>query len=623
MSTGCFWISRLTPALAWLLVTAPARTQASTYHVDSSRGDDGQDGLKPETAWRSLAKVNRAALAPGDRVLFRCGQTWRGQLIPQSGDSRGVITYGAFGEGGKPILLGSVAADRPEDWQQVGQDLWATAPLRFDAVGVHADLQPGPWSLHQEAGASCTFTQEEDQDGIILRLVCRDSGSRANHLQLSVRGLTVQEGEYYLFTFRAQATRVCTPASVALMKSGPPWTGYAMTQTGVPAIGANWAEHGVRFYCRQTATDARLTVFFGGALPPDTTLLLRPERLLRLRSNQAIPLSVDVGNIIFDHGASTGVKQWSEADLRRDGDYFYDVRSWQVKLHSAGSPGARHHSVELALRQHIIDQSGRAYVTYENLDLRYGAAHGIGGSGVHHVTIRGCDISFIGGGHQMTQTNGKPVRYGNGIEFWSDAHDCLVEDCRIWEIYDAALTNQGDGTNLQENITYRGNTIWNSEYSFEYWNRGAASRTRNILFEHNTCVDAGYGWGHRQRPDPNGRHLMFFDNSAATTNVVIRDNIFSSAADSLLRLHGRDWTSALVMNRNCWCQPHGSVFLWGQQAVGADECMAFLRSRGLDQGSVFADPKFIDPGRRDYRLSPGSPARALAGQRKPAGALPN
>ena len=30
---------------------------------------------------------------------------------------------------------------------------------------------------------------------------------------------------------------------------------------------------------------------------------------------------------------------------------------------------------ELALRRHIIDQSGRGYVTYENLDLRYGAAH--------------------------------------------------------------------------------------------------------------------------------------------------------------------------------------------------------------------------------------------------------
>jgi hypothetical protein len=405
------------------------------------------------------------------------------------------------------------------------------------------------------------------------------------------------------------------------MKSQPPWTVYAVTETALPAIGTNWIEHTVRFHARQSATDARLTVFLGSAMPAGTTLLLRPDRLLKLQSNQVIPLSVDVGNIIFDHGTSTGVKKWSEPELRRNGDYFYDARSWQVKLRSNGNPARRHRSIELALRQHIIDQSGCGYVTYESLDLRYGAAHGIGGSDVQYVTIRGCDISFIGGGHQMTQRDGKPVRYGNGIEFWSGASDCLVEECRPWEIYDAALTNQGDGTNVQENITYRGNVIWNSEYSFEYWNRGPASRTRNIVFEHNTCVDAGYGWGHRQRPDPNGCHLMFYDNSAVTTNIVIRDNIFSSATDSLLRLHGRDWTGALVMERNCWFQPRGPVLLWGQQAVGTDDFAAFMHSRGFDCGLRLADPRFVDAVRHNYRLAPDSPARALDSQGKPAGAL--
>jgi hypothetical protein len=344
---------------------------------------------------------------------------------------------------------------------------------------------------------------------------------------------------------------------------------------------------------------------------------------MKVKCNQAIPLSADVGNIIFDQGKTTGVKQWNEADLRRDGDYFYDARSWQVKLRSDVNPASRHQSIELALRKHIIDQSERGYVTYENLDLRYGAAHGIGGGSTHHITIRGCDLSYIGGGHQMTQPNGKPVRYGNGIEFWSDARNCLVEDCRLWEIYDAALTNQGDGTNVQENITYRRNVIWNSEYSFEYWNRGPASRTRNIVFEHNTCVDAGHGWGHRQRPDPNGCHLMFYDNSATTTNVVIRYNIFGNATDNLLRLHGRDWTAALTMDYNCWFQPRGPWLLWGQQIVGAEDFAAFMRPRGLDLHSVLADPKFVNAAQHDYRLAPDSPARALAGPGKSAGALPD
>jgi hypothetical protein len=215
----------------------------------------------------------------------------------------------------------------------------------------------------------------------------------------------------------------------------------------------------------------------------------------------------------------------------------------------------------------------------------------------------------------MFQAGGTPVRFGNGIEFWSGARDCQVEGCRVWEIYDAALTNQGDGTNTQANITYRGNTIWNSEYSFEYWNRGPASRTSNIVFENNTCVDAGYGWGHNQRPDPNGRHLMFYDNTAATTKVIDRGNIFAKATDSLLRLHGRDWTAALKMDYNCWFQPKGEAILWGQQSISLEALIAFMQARGFDRHSIAADPQFIYAPQRDYRISPKSPALGIASQK--------
>jgi len=595
-----------------------------TFHVDATHGDDAADGLTPHSAWRSLDKVNRASLAPGDRVLFRRGQTWRGQLIPQSGNANGAITYGAFGEGDKPILLGSAAADRPENWRPAGEHLWETLPLRFEPVDTPTALPPDRWELHQEAGAACTLTRDKQAPhaDTALRLSCRKPGTRANHLQLSIRGLAVQAGACYLLTFQAKADQPFTPASVSLMRSTTPWTRYAATETPPTAIGTDWNEHTVRFHAQQDADDARITIFLGGVIPAGATVVLKPGRITKARCSQTSPLSVDVGNIIFDHGASTGVKKWSEAELLRDGDYLYDAQLWQVKLRSDANPATRHRSIELALRRHIIDQSGRGYVTYENLDLRYGAAHGIGGGSTHHITVRGCDLSFIGGGHQMTRPDGKPVRFGNGIEFWSDARDCLVEDCRIWEIYDAALTNQGSGTNVQENITYRRNVIWNSEYSFEYWNRGPDSRTHNILFEHNTCVDAGCGWGHNQRPDPNGRHLMFYDNTAATTHMVVRGNVFFNATDSLMRLHGRDWTDALTMEHNCWFQPCGVWGLWGKETLDAEGFPAFLRSRGFDLHAVLADPKFTSAAQRDYRLTADSPARTLAGRDKPAGAFP-
>jgi hypothetical protein len=559
--------------------------QTLAYHVDATRGDDAYDGLTPETAWQSLGKVS--------------GEVWRGQLVPQNGSADGPITYGAFGEGGKPLLLGSAALNRAEDWQPAGEGIWATAPIRYEPQEVHADLAAG-WSLHREGGAECSLTplpaEGGPENGAGYRLQCRSPGTRSNHLQLSVTGFTVREGEYYLFTYRARCSEPFTPASMVVMKSGSPWTRYASPAADLLEIGPQWAEHAVCFPAEQTAEDARLTLFLGGALPAGATLDWQPGKLERVVCNQAIPLSVDVGNIIFDGGPTVGVKKWRDEDLQQEGDYYYDARLWQVRLRSAANPATRYRSIELALRRHVINQGGRSYVTYKNLDLRYGAAHGIGGGGTRQIIVRDCPL--------ILPDQGK------------------APAGRLWEIYDAALTNQGDGENIQENITYRRNVIWNCEYSFEYWNRTEASLTRNIRFEYNTCVDAGYGWGHGQRPDRNGRHVMFYNNSAATEQFLVVHNIFCNATDSCLRLHGRDWTDALTMDHNIWYQPQGPILLWQDQQVGPNELAAFQQTRGFDAHSLLADPQFVDPARRDYRLAPASPVRALQSPGRPAGALP-
>ncbi len=588
-----------------LAVTAQART----FYVDALRGGDDRDGLSEKNAWKSLDKVNRTRLVPGDQVLFRRGLTWRGHLRAQSGSTNGVITYGAYGSGPKPAFLGSAAMNRPTDWQPAGAGLWATAPLGFEPTGETVDLPADRWGEYHEGGADVALAVEDAAQGQpkSLKIEGRKPGSAAHHIQLSAGGLLVKNGEYYLLRFEARATRAFAPASFSLMKSASPWTSYASAQPTTPVIGTNWAKYTFRFHARESASDARLTVFLGGALPADATLFLRSIRLETARASQEKPLDVDVGNIIFDHAAPTGVKKWKQEDLRAPGDYYYDARTMQVVLRSDANPASQHSSIELALCRHIIDEGGCGYVTYENLDLRYGAAHGIGGGSTHHITVRHCDLSFIGGGHQFTRQDGVPVRYGNGVEFWADAQDCLVEDCRIWEIYDAALTNQGSGTNVEQNITYRRNVIWNSEYSFEYWNGGPESVTRNILFENNICVDAGYGWGHGQRPDPNGRHLMFYNNAAQTTNVVIRHNIFARSVDSLMRLHGRDWTAALALDENCWFQDGKPFVLWDNKTIGKEEFKAFMQSKGLEAHAVVADPRFIDAARRDYRLAPESP----------------
>ena len=114
--------------LAFLAAHAPAAEPGGrTFFVSVSSGKDDNTGLAPESAWRSLDQVNRAKLQPGDKILFKRGDSWRGQLIPQSGEEGAPITHGAYGEGEKPRLLGSVSRNEPPQWHDEGGNIWSTA----------------------------------------------------------------------------------------------------------------------------------------------------------------------------------------------------------------------------------------------------------------------------------------------------------------------------------------------------------------------------------------------------------------------------------------------------------------------------------------------------------------
>ncbi|CAD7779329.1 Right handed beta helix region [Candidatus Methanoperedenaceae archaeon GB37] len=93
-------------------VSLPA--YATTYYVDATNGNDFNNGLSPETAWKTISKVNSMDFKPGDTILFKRGEIWREQLIvPSSGTEGNPITFGAYGEGEKPIIS---AAEVAEGW---------------------------------------------------------------------------------------------------------------------------------------------------------------------------------------------------------------------------------------------------------------------------------------------------------------------------------------------------------------------------------------------------------------------------------------------------------------------------------------------------------------------------
>jgi hypothetical protein len=71
-----------------------AAASGGAYYIDSRFGDDGNAGTAAGSAWKSLARVERVRLLPGDSVLFRRGSLFEGRLV--IADS---------GRQGKPIVL--------------------------------------------------------------------------------------------------------------------------------------------------------------------------------------------------------------------------------------------------------------------------------------------------------------------------------------------------------------------------------------------------------------------------------------------------------------------------------------------------------------------------------------
>lgn len=269
------------------------------------------------------------------------------------------------------------------------------------------------------------------------------------------------------------------------------------------------------------------------------------------------PSRFELGNIIFNHGAKGCARKVDKPEQLSGHDlYFCWVEADKaVYLVSRRNPAKRFSSIELAEKQHIVVESNCHDIVYDGLWLRYGAAHGIGGGNVSNIVIKNCDICWIGGSTLYYDDGGRGVRYGNGIEFWGNASDILVENCRVWECWDAAFTNQSNVVGaVQKNITWRGNEIWNSEYSYEYWQQGDGARTENIVFENNVCRDAGYGWGHTQRWNPNAGHLMFYDTTAETEGFYIRGNRFYRTKDCGIRLFNA-WYPSITMENNEWRIP--------------------------------------------------------------------
>lgn len=220
--------------------------------------------------------------------------------------------------------------------------------------------------------------------------------------------------------------------------------------------------------------------------------------------------------------------------LAKEWDFYSDERFLYV--FTDNSPKADKNQILIATNYTIVQLSDSMEIA--DLDLCGNGGHAIQGVKVKNVKLRRITIREIGGSYLKGYRNGT-TRYGNGIEFWKSADNCIVEKCDASQIYDAAFTMQSDDSSgIFNRIVFASNTANKNGQSFEFWNLNTTNGFRECEFSHNLCKNAGSGWSDDIRPDKNvGVHILNYFPSSGDRGMKIYRNTFIGARSAFAFLN--------------------------------------------------------------------------------------
>ncbi len=423
-------------------------------YVSFSDGDDKNDGLTPETPIKTLAEVKRRSadnyqsmgvIRAGDVVLLKRGDEWHEKFSGKVG-----VTYSAYGEGEKPRILGSVEADRADQW------------IETDAPGVYKFVD--------------TLTNTEDVGNIVF-----NNG--------------------YAFGQRL----IKNPAGNRVLQAGRDY----IVSNGL----AKW---------EFKATDHKFEGY---------------------------------------KDLKTIADKIPEADLV----FYHDREGYVLYLYSRnGNPGDIFDSIEICVKGNAFNAASNMVI--DNLFIGYTGSHGIGAGSTKNLTVRNCEIGWIGGSVQSEDVN---TRFGNAIEIYGQADGYYVYNNYIYQCFDCGPTVQVGVTLTpgkqvyQKNIEFYDNVCWDAD--LEIWLTSTPANTETTFAKlvdcklyNNYVTMSGYGWSAYNHQK--NEYCAFYgagETGAEHINCYIQDNYFwnlryqlwkavpTSMKDNL----GFKWVNNVVIHR--------------------------------------------------------------------------
>jgi hypothetical protein len=424
---------------------------------------------------------------------------------------------------------------------------------------------------------------------------------------------------------KSHAERDICPGDTVLFKRGSVIRGMLHTQSGAEGAPVTYGAYG----------EGENPTFLGSVAVGDPDRWAEEKPCL-WRYDGGFPS--EVCNLIFNHGESCGNLRWQLDDLSEPGEWHYtgigrssdaeanreaDAEAGSLYLFSTDNPAKVYSSIECALWGDRRLVGGRNHVVLEDLSFRNAGVHGYQEVHTQQITIRRCDFRFIGG---AVWNRERRIRFGNAIEFWDGASDILVEACRFDNIYDSGVTHQGGETrNIPEGLVFRNNLFVDCGMAaYE-----CREPSREVYFEHNTCINAGGGFSMQGEapprqseiyPQPVGHHVFIWriDPDTQPGRVTIRHNLFVEApyGSAIYSIIDSADERRFVLDGNGYSQTTGTHLIhFGGQSYRPEEFGRYQAESGQDAESRIIEPDFADAASGDFRLRKDSPFYALGMQK--------
>ncbi|MBQ1258236.1 MAG: hypothetical protein IIW08_02375 [Clostridia bacterium] len=272
-----------------------------------------------------------------------------------------------------------------------------------------------------------------------------------------------------------------------------------------------------------------------------------------------------------------------------------------------GNPGECFQTIEALPRRAMFSVGSNANVRIDNLCLKYIGLHAIAAGGyVTGLHVTNCEIGWIGGTIQHyfgTDPNfpegrrGTVTRFGNGVEIYGGCDDYRVENCYIYQCYDAGITHQKstDGALCEmKNIKYIGNLVEKCVYGIEYFldmNGGdTVSFMKNVEIRKNILRLSGYGWGQQRHNTDTPALIKGWSYVNRASEFRITDNVFDRCAYRMLHLVAKEQSSCPDMDGNVYIQHEGGMLgQYGGNEAGEPGILYFDENTETHISETFAD----------------------------------